>query len=35
MKSSTGRPRVWFFFLVSIVLTLVVAMINVGGETLQ
>jgi len=36
MKSGTDHPRTWFAFLLAIVLTLVVAMINVGGEaTLQ
>lgn len=32
MKSRTGYPLARFFFLLAIVVTLVVAMINVGGE---
>jgi hypothetical protein len=35
MKSGTGHPRLWFAFLLAIVLTLVVAMINVGGEPVR
>jgi len=35
MKSSSGHPRAWFAFLLAIVLTLLVAMIKVGGETMS